>query len=351
MNRPFEAAVRREADFAECARITRRGSRSFFAASCLLPADVREAAYAVYAFCREADDLVDLGDDPAAAVAALRARLDRAYGGRPDDGPVDRAFAETVEAKAVPKAAFEALIEGLEWDAAGRTYETLADLEDYAARVAGAVGVMMATLMGARGPHAVARASDLGAAMQLTNIARDVGEDARAGRVYLPTALLAARGVDRAALLAAPAFSAGLGDAVDALLVRADVLYDRGLAGVSYLPAACRPGIRAAGFIYREIGERLRAAGCDSVSVRTVVPTRRKLSLLAAALAGGPGDADAREAPPSAANAYLVDAALSVVAPESPSKGLDARLGRAMEFLSRLDRSEDAQRGGAMRTG
>ncbi len=105
----------------------------------------------------------------------------------------------------------DALLEGFAWDAAGRRYDTLDDLLDYAARVAGAVGAMMAVLMGVRDPALLARACDLGVAMQLTNIARDVGEDARAGRLYLPLAWLREAGIDPDAFLADPALQSRFG--------------------------------------------------------------------------------------------------------------------------------------------
>jgi phytoene synthase len=147
---------------------------------------VRDSATALYAFCRLADDAIDEGDTETGArtraLATLAQRLDAAYTGRPHDDPADRAFAQIVAQHHIPRAVPEALLEGFAWDLQGRRYETLADLHDYAARVAGTVGVMMAMLMGVRAPAALARACDLGIAMQLTNIARDVGEDARAGR-------------------------------------------------------------------------------------------------------------------------------------------------------------------------
>jgi phytoene synthase len=164
----------------------RCGSRSFFMASFLLPPDVREAAYALYAFCRLSDDAVDVEGGRGESVARLRQRLDSVFAGRPEPEPVDRALTDAVIEFGIPRAAMDALLEGLEWDAAGRRYETLSDVYAYAVRVAGSVGAMMAALMGARTPDLVARACDLGVAMQLTNIARDVGEDARAGRLYLP---------------------------------------------------------------------------------------------------------------------------------------------------------------------
>ena len=118
--------------------------------------------------------------------------------------PADRALADIVHRYAIPRALPEALLEGLEWDARAQRYEDLDALCAYAARVAGSVGAIMSVLMGVRAPEVVARACDLGIAMQLTNIARDVGEDARRGRVYLPLQWLRSAGIDPDAFIAAP---------------------------------------------------------------------------------------------------------------------------------------------------
>jgi phytoene synthase len=183
-------------DYRECAATIRNGSRSFYAASWLLPPAVRRPAIGLYAFCRLSDDAIDLGEGHRDAIERLRNRLSRACDGRPLPFAADREMAALMRRYAIPRAVPEALLEGLAWDAEGRTYETLGDLLDYAARVAGSVGVMMALIMGARSPEALARACDLGIAMQLTNIARDVGEDAKLGRLYLSKEWLRESGVD-----------------------------------------------------------------------------------------------------------------------------------------------------------
>ncbi|MEM6906172.1 MAG: squalene/phytoene synthase family protein, partial [Pseudomonadota bacterium] len=164
------------ADLAHCREAIRHGSHSFYAASKLLPAEVRDRALALYAFCRVADDAVDLQAEKAAAVQRLRTRLELVYGGTPRNSPTDRAFARMVAETEMPRALPEALIDGLAWDAEARRYRTLPELRAYAARVASAVGAMMCVLMGVRDWDALARACDLGVAMQLTNIARDIGE-------------------------------------------------------------------------------------------------------------------------------------------------------------------------------
>lgn len=270
-------------DMAHCRESIRTGSLSFHAASRLLPGAVRDPALALYAFCRMSDDAVDEGADKGAAVLALRDRLDLVYRGTPADAPADRAFAAVVEGFDMPRALPEALLEGFAWDAVGRRYDDLSGVMDYSARVAAAVGAMMCVLMRVRDPDALARACDLGLAMQLTNIARDVGEDARNGRVYLPSAWLKQAGTSSSELLGAPQATPAVKEVVGRLLQEADRLYKQAQSGIAELPADCRAAILAAGLIYAEIGHQLRRAGLDSVSRRTVVSTRRKLMLLVSA--------------------------------------------------------------------
>ncbi|MFN4192359.1 MAG: 15-cis-phytoene synthase [Tabrizicola sp.] len=267
-------------DMAACRAMIRTGSLSFHAASRLLPARVRDPALALYAFCRVADDDVDEVQDKAHAVLRLRERLDLIYAGRPEARPSDRAFAAVVQDFDMPRALPDALLEGLAWDAMGRRYESLADLHAYSARVAAAVGVMMCVLMRVRDPDALARAADLGLAMQLTNIARDVGEDARAGRLFLPLDWLAEAGIDADRFLADPRPSPALAAVVRRLLAVADDLYRRAGAGIAALPADCRLGIAAARHIYAAIGTEVARAGHDSVTRRARTSRGQKLVLM-----------------------------------------------------------------------
>jgi phytoene synthase len=274
---------------AELEETLRAGSKSFHLASRLLPARVRGPTLALYAFCRHADDAVDDASsdrDARFAVDSLRQRVDRVYADRGTDALVERAFSRVVQRFAIPRAIPDALVEGMEWDASGRTYETASDVRAYGVRVAGTVGLMMTLVMGKREPDVLARACDLGVAMQLTNIARDVGEDARRGRLYLPSAWLAEAGVDRDELLAAPAATEPVRAVVARLLAEADVLYARADAGIAHLPADCRTSIRAARLVYAAIGDRIRRAGFDSVSQRAFVPLHRKLWLVLRAFGG-----------------------------------------------------------------
>ncbi|MGE4241273.1 phytoene/squalene synthase family protein [Ramlibacter sp.] len=337
---------------AACRAALRVGSYTFFAASLLLPARVREPACALYAFCRLADDAVDEGADKTAAVAAMRSRLDSAYRGRPLPVPADRALAAVLAHFAIPRAIPAALLEGFEWDAAGRRYETIEDLQAYAARVAGTVGAMMALLMGVRCAESVARATELGVAMQLSNIARDVGEDARSGRLYLPLAWLREAGVDPDAWLARPVFNPAIAAVVQRLLRVADGLYAGVGEGVALLPLDCRPGINAARFLYADIGHEVARRGLDSISTRAVVARRRKLWLLARALTCLAPAMPASPRSCLAETKFLVDAVLAQpdAAPTQPlpwwrvRRRMDARAVWIIELFDRLERREQAGR-------
>ena len=268
-------------DLEACTEAIRHGSLSFHAASKLLPKRVRDPALALYAFCRLADDEVDLKAEKVEAVLRLRDRLDLVYAGTPKDAAPDRAFAAVVEQFDMPRALPDALLEGLAWDAEARTYATLSGVKDYSARVASAVGAMMCVLMQVRDSDALARACDLGVAMQLTNIARDVGEDAGEARLYLPTDWLDEAGIDRDAFFADPRPTKAVRAMVKRLIVEANRLYYRSEAGLGALPRGCRPGIYAARYIYAGIGGQLATMGYDSISARARTSRPQKLGWLA----------------------------------------------------------------------
>lgn len=301
-------------DMDHCRAAIREGSYSFHAASRLLPASVRDPALALYAFCRCADDEVDFGEDKPAAVLALSERLDAAYRGRPRNTPTDRAFTAMIEDFDMPRALPEALLEGLAWDGMERRYATLSDLRAYSARVASAVGAMMCVLMRVRDEKALARACDLGVAMQLTNIARDVGEDARAGRLYLPTDWLDEAGIDPEALFANPSPSPDLQRLTKRLLAEANRLYLRSEPGIGRLPLAARPGIFAARHCYDAIGRNLARSGYDSISMRATTTGRHKMALLALSVLRAGWASVTPESPviyakPLPETAFLVEAA------------------------------------------
>jgi phytoene synthase len=273
-----------ELDIATCKAILAEGSKSFAAASRLLPARIRDPAAVFYAFCRIADDLVDYSESPHDAVQTLHERLDRIYARQPDADPVDRALSRVVAEYELPRPLFDALIDGFAWDAQERVYEDFSSVVAYSARVASAVGVVMTLLMGPRDSVTLARACDLGVAMQLTNIARDVAEDAQRGRSYLPREWFVEAGLDPEAFLADPSSSAELEGIVRRLLEQADLLYRRADAGIGRLPRDSRAAIRAARLIYADIARALSRQGYDPLVGRAYVSKARKLWLLLRAL-------------------------------------------------------------------
>lgn len=271
-------------DIGYCRRVLRDGSRSFHAAGLLLPRHTRDAIAAVYTFCRRADDLVDETGAGRWALVHLRGRLNAVYGNRAIDDPGDRALQAVVRHHAIPRAVFDALLEGFAWELEGRRYETLEDVRAYGVRVAGTVGLAVTHVIGPADPETLARACDLGVAMQLTNIARDVGEDAAAGRLYLPRAWMREAGIDPDAWLRDPTFSPALATVVRKLLAEADRLYERSESGIARLPRGTRWSIRAARMIYAEIGRVIARRGFDSMSGRAFTTARTKLRLATAAL-------------------------------------------------------------------
>ena len=266
-----------------CVAMMKGGSKTFFAASRLLPPRIRTASIALYAFCRVADDLVDEAPAGEAPLAVLNHRLDMIYAGTPQDHVEDHALHLVVQQYQLPRHLLDALIEGFAWDSAGRIYNSIEEVHDYAARVAGSVGAMMCWIMGLQNIETLERACEMGVAMQLTNIARDVGADAALGRSYLPRRWLIEAGVQPEEWLANPEITPGIKVVVARLLTEADRLYKQSQHGIAALPPDCRAAILAASMIYREIGVQLRREGLDSVHHRTVVSTTRKLVLLASA--------------------------------------------------------------------
>jgi len=169
-------------------RITRKSRSNFFFAFLTLPRPQREAIYAVYAFCRIVDDAVDLGQDRAAQrgeLARWREEIRRVYEGTPEHPAAER-LQEAVKLFPIPRSALLEIIAGVEMDLGRSTYETFEDLYPYCYRVASAVGLCCIEIFGYADTRARQYAVDLGTALQLTNIIRDVGADARAGRVYVP---------------------------------------------------------------------------------------------------------------------------------------------------------------------
>ncbi len=265
-----------EADWRRCSEIASAHGRTFFLASRFLPPDRRRAVHAVYAYCRIADDIADRTPDRAEAAIALDAwerQLDE-----PTD-PVAVAFAVVRDRYGVPVEAARDLVAGVRMDLSPGTYATWDDLRVYCYRVAGTVGLMVAPLLGCRDDDALPHAVNLGIAMQLTNILRDVGEDARDGRLYLPLDDLAAFGCDADAIRAGSTCD-GFTDLVAFEIARARALYADARQGFPALSPSGRLAAVAGCELYAAILNRIEDMHYDVFSARARVSRARKLGAL-----------------------------------------------------------------------
>jgi phytoene synthase len=261
-----------------CEAMTRRHSRTFYMASGLLPYDQRLAIRALYAFCRVSDDLVDQNAaDRATQLADWR---QRSLSGEPQHlDPVILAWADARARFYIPRQYAEQLLDGIASDLTRTRYETFPELADYCYAVASTVGLMSMHIVGYRGKEAIPYAVKLGVALQLTNILRDVGEDWRNGRVYLPQNELAAF-----ALTEADIARGAVDDRWRAFMrfqiERARRLYAEALPGIALLGKSGRFAIRAAAELYQAILEDIEARDYDVFTSRAFVRERKKLTLL-----------------------------------------------------------------------
>jgi phytoene synthase len=246
----------------------------------------RADAAVLYTFCRRADDAIDqaAAGDGEHALAELERRVDSIYRGHAQADLAYRAFAELVRAVSLPRLYPDELLAGFAMDVRGTRYRSLDDLLLYCHRVAGVVGLMMCHVLGVDGEHALPPAAQLGIALQLTNICRDIAEDWQLGRLYLPEAVLARHGAGSLRdELGGPlpiAARAALCRTVEDLLELADRFYRSADRGLSALPYRSALAVRSARLVYSEIGHQLRRRGCDPLLGRVVVGTPRKLQLV-----------------------------------------------------------------------
>jgi phytoene synthase len=260
-----------------CVGITRRHSRSFFLSTQLLPPEKRLAIRALYAFCRTSDDLVDEpGPDAVHALAEWVALVHTPPA--PPDNAVLLAWNDTVERHAVPGWLTDELLAGVAMDLTVKRYATFDDLWLYCYRVASVVGLISMQIIGAS-QGASHYAINLGVALQLTNILRDVGEDARRGRVYLPQEDLDRFGLRDEDILAGcrdQRFRALIGYQI----ARAHALYDQAWPGIALLSPDSRLAVAAAAEIYRGILAKIVANDYDVFTRRAHVPLAGKLLML-----------------------------------------------------------------------
>lgn len=288
-------SARIQAGYQSARAVTRHHAKSFYFSSVALFGARRRGAFALYAFCRRLDDLVDGAEADTAALPRLLDQARELVAGLFTRGAPTRmepwpeqeqlAFLDTIQRFKIRQQPFQELIDGMQMDLVRSRYQTWAELDLYCYRVAGTVGLMMAPLLGTTDPVALGHAADLGRAMQLTNIVRDVKEDLARGRLYLPQEDLAAVGLTEAELARGV-----VDDRVRALLAtqltRARRLYASAQQGVPYLSGlGSQRVVRLMGDIYGGILEVIEERDFDIFTQRASLPTRRKLWRLARVLA------------------------------------------------------------------
>ena len=267
--------------YAYCQHITRSIARTFYYGSLFLPTAKRQAAWALYAFCRSADDIADepeLYPEPLLELERWRTSLTEVYSGRPR-GPVMTAWAGMLEHFAVPIEPALDLLAGVEMDARGQRYTTFDELRLYCYRVAGTVGLLMSPVLGYNSPAALDAAVDLGIAMQLTNILRDVGEDLTNGRIYLPAEDMARFGYTEDELKAGTVNNSFV-RLIEHQIARAEHYYARGMRGIALLQPESRLAIALSARLYSNILQRIRRNHYDVFSRRAHVSLAGKLAAL-----------------------------------------------------------------------
>lgn len=271
------------AAYAHCQDITRRASSNFYYAFLLLPPERREALFALYAFCRFVDDIAD--DDsnarPADLLARWREELDRVYGGTPTH-PIGRALADAAARFPIDRKHFHDLIDGVEMDLRQRRYESFDDLYRYCYRVASTVGLLCIEIFGYQNPSAKDYAVDLGIAFQLTNILRDVMEDAQRGRIYLPLEDLRRFDCSEEDVLGGH-YLARVGALMAFECGRARAYYLRASASLAPEDRGSLAAAEAMRLIYMRLLNRIEARHFDVFGPKVTVPRYEKVTLALAA--------------------------------------------------------------------
>lgn len=222
--------------------------------SAALPPRIREPTLAYLAFQGSLTDMVNEREVSATTIADLSARVRAATSGAPSAEPIDRALSRAAADHALSPALLEALLEALIWEVEGRRFATYEGLLDACVRRRGTTAMAISTFMGRRKRVVLERAADLGVAIELTLVARDVAADARRGRVRLPLEWLEEAGVDPDRIVEAPRGAPGLDAVVVRLARAADGFYRRSDPGIAALPFDCRPAVRCARYAFRALG-------------------------------------------------------------------------------------------------
>jgi len=275
-----------------CRRVTKRASKTFYWGSVFLPQPKRQAVWAVYALCRIVDDIVDEEMNPDTPRAGhlsgsstpkqeldyWRQSLERVYQrGGAGDNLVQRAWSDVLEHYPVPLAPVLDLLDGVEMDLTINRYENFEDLYLYCYRVAGTVGLLTSPIFGYQEEIALQHAVDLGVALQLTNILRDIGEDARRNRIYLPQDEMQRFGYTENDLMNG-VVNDTFCDLLRFQMARANNYYQRSQPGISLLSPDCRLAIRLSGTLYKGILDRIHLNNYNVFTKRASVPLKTKLA-------------------------------------------------------------------------
>jgi phytoene synthase len=275
-----------------CRRVTQQASKTFFWGSMFLPPPKRQAIWAVYAFCRVVDDIADEVPDPVTPVPGhlrgsfspqkeldrWRTSLEHLYlhGGACDD-PIQLAWSDMLERFAVPLEPAIDLLQGVAMDLSHMRYSNFDDLYLYCYRVAGTIGLLTSPIFGYQDEAALAHSVDLGVALQLTNILRDIGEDAQRDRIYLPRDEMYYFGYCENELM-----NGVMNDAFRNLIrfqiTRAEDYYERAQPGIALLNADCRMAVRLSSSLYHAILDRIRLNQYNVFTKRASVPLKTKLA-------------------------------------------------------------------------
>ncbi len=275
-----------------CRKVTKRASKTFYWGSVFLPQPKRQAVWAVYALCRIVDDIVDEEMHPDAPRAGhlsgsstpkqeldyWRQSLEQVYQqGGAGDNLVQLAWSDVLEQFPVPFAPVLDLLDGVEMDLTINRYQTFEELYLYCYRVAGTVGLLTSPIFGYQDETALQHAVDLGVALQLTNILRDIGEDARRNRVYLPQDEMQRFGYTENDLMNG-VVNETFCDLLRFQMARANNYYQRSLPGISLLSPDCRLAIRLSGTLYKSILDRIHLNNYNVFTKRASVPLKTKLA-------------------------------------------------------------------------
>lgn len=258
-----------------------KGSKSFYLASLFFPSMVRESCWILYRWCRVCDDRIDLACDSIQAqneVQTIRRETCKALSGFSEEIEFHE-MGKLFQKYRIPQEHALDLINGFEKDVKGAQFQSLEQLEIYAYQVAGVVGLMMSPLMGVRDPNAHHHAMNMGMAMQLTNIARDISEDFHRGRIYLPLNWLEKSGIHPENLLDSGQREK-VYQVVLKLLSRSNQLYESGFRGLQYLPFRAAIAVSIAASVYSAIGKKIERLGPQSLDQRIYVTFPEKLFLI-----------------------------------------------------------------------